>query len=99
VCIRTGRCEEEGREFVRLSIENDGATVDASIVAQVFEPFFTTKTSGTGLGLTIVRRTVEAHSGQVAIRPRDGGGTVLTIVLPVRPPGARETPRSGGAGA
>ena len=99
VWVRTDRYEDEGREFVRLSIENDGATVDARIVGQVFEPFFTTKTSGTGLGLTIVRRTVEAHSGQVAIRPREGGGTVLTLMLPVGPLGARETPKRGGTGA
>ena len=35
------------------------------IFEHAFEPFFTTKASGTGLGLTIVRRTVEAHSGRV----------------------------------
>ena len=93
VWVRTDRYEDEGREFVRLSIENDGATVDANIVQKVFEPFFTTKTSGTGLGLTIVRRTVEAHSGQVTIRPREGGGTVLTMTLPLGPLGARETTR------
>jgi two-component system sensor histidine kinase HydH len=83
VWVKTSRCEHEGREYLRLSIEDAGATVPSEIFAHAFEPFFTTKASGTGLGLTIVRRTVEAHSGRVSIGPRDAGGTVVTLMLPV----------------
>jgi signal transduction histidine kinase len=83
VWVKTARCEYDGREHVRLSIEDEGATVPDSIFEHAFEPFFTTKASGTGLGLTIVRRTVEAHSGRVSIGPRGTGGTVVTLVLPV----------------
>ncbi len=68
---------------VRLSIEDQGANVPDEIFEHAFEPFFTTKSSGTGLGLTIVRRTVEAHAGQVSIGRREAGGTVVTLMLPV----------------
>jgi signal transduction histidine kinase len=60
-----------------------GATVPDEIFEHAFEPFFTTKASGTGLGLTIVRRTVEAHSGRVSIGPREAGGTAVVLMLPV----------------
>jgi signal transduction histidine kinase len=83
VWVKTVRCEYEGREHVRLSIEDEGATVPEEILEHAFEPFFTTKASGTGLGLTIVRRTVEAHSGRVSIGPREAGGTVVLLLLPV----------------
>jgi two-component system, NtrC family, sensor histidine kinase HydH len=83
VWVKTTRCEYDGREHVRLSIEDEGATVPSEIFKHAFEPFFTTKASGTGLGLTIVRRTVEAHSGRVSIGPRDAGGTVVILMLPV----------------
>jgi signal transduction histidine kinase len=42
----------------------------------------TTKRTGTGLGLVIVRRVVEAHGGRVVAQARDGGGTIFTIDLP-----------------
>jgi two-component system sensor histidine kinase HydH len=83
VWVKTIRCEYEGREYVRLSIENEGARVPDEIFEHAFEPFFTTKASGTGLGLTIVRRTVEAHAGRVSIGPRETRGAVVTLMLPV----------------
>jgi two-component system sensor histidine kinase HydH len=83
VWVKTSRCDYEGREYVRLSIEDMGATVPDEIFEHAFEPFFTTKASGTGLGLTIVQRTVEAHSGRVSIGRREAGGTAVILMLPV----------------
>jgi len=51
---------------------------------KAFEPFYTTKHRGTGLGLPIARRMIEAHGGQIAIDAADGGGTVVSIHLPAR---------------
>ncbi len=48
----------------------------------MFEAFFTTREGGTGLGLPITRRIVEAHGGTLAIRSREGEGTVATVSLP-----------------
>src|SRR6266404_3048478 len=50
--------------------------------SRVFEPYFTTKTSGTGLGLLIVRRIVREHGGELSIESSEGKGLTLTIRLP-----------------
>jgi len=57
----------------------------------VFEPFFTTKDTGTGLGLSMATRIVEAHGGAVAVRRGaglgDGGrGACFALTLPVEGP-------------
>jgi signal transduction histidine kinase len=51
-------------------------------IEKVFDPFFTTKESGTGLGLTIAHRLVEAHGGKLAARNQSGGGAEFVVVLP-----------------
>ena len=48
----------------------------------MFDAFFTTREGGTGLGLPIARRIVEAHGGKLALRSREGEGTVATLSLP-----------------
>lgn len=48
-----------------------------------FEPFYTTKVNGTGLGLTVCRRLIEAHGGRIALSARVGGGTLVEVWLPV----------------
>lgn len=69
---------------IEVSIEDEGP-LTAEISERVFEPFFTTKSFGTGLGLTIVKRTVEAHGGNAHLEPRASGGAVATLVLPLTP--------------
>jgi signal transduction histidine kinase len=51
-------------------------------LSRVFEPYFTTKTSGTGLGLLIVRRIVREHGGELSIESSEGKGLTVTIRLP-----------------
>jgi signal transduction histidine kinase len=54
----------------------------AEVRDKAFDAFFTTKHRGTGLGLPIARRVVEAHGGDIDISTPDGGGTVVSIRLP-----------------
>jgi len=51
---------------------------------KIFEPFFTTKQKGTGLGMAIVKRTVEAHGGSVAIGDGSASGAEIIISMPRR---------------
>src|SRR5437764_14054697 len=59
-----------------------GGGMSAGNLSRVFEPYFTTKTSGSGLGLLIVRRIVREHGGELSIESSQGKGLTLTIRLP-----------------
>ena len=69
---------------VTIHFDDEGQGVAEEIVQKIWDPFFTTKDKGTGLGLGIVKNIVEAHGGSVRITNRDGGGTRVTVVIPVR---------------
>ena len=79
---RNGRC------LIEVADRGPGIPPDAA--ARIFEPFFTTKERGTGLGLAISQRIVAAHQGEIRITPREGGGTVVEILLPLSAVGAIE---------
>ena len=49
---------------------------------RIFEPFFTTKTRGTGLGMPITKRIVEAHGGTIAVGEGGGPGAEIILTLP-----------------
>jgi len=55
------------RPAVRLTYRDDGPGISPAVANRVFEPFFTTKTQGTGLGMIIARRIVEAHDGTMEV--------------------------------
>jgi two-component system CheB/CheR fusion protein len=65
-----------------IEVLDRGPGVAPAVRDRMFEPFFTTKSSGTGLGLPIVKRLMHAMNGSITLRDRDGGGTVAEIVLP-----------------
>jgi PAS domain S-box-containing protein len=67
---------------IRLSIADSGPGFDPSSIDRVFEPFYTTKTKGTGLGMAIAQRIVEAHGGQIFLSNRRGGGGKVSVILP-----------------
>jgi len=67
-----------------LSIRDTGKGIAPQDVDTVFEPFMTTRKEGTGLGLTICRKIIEDHEGEISIESKLGSGTVCNIVLPVQ---------------
>jgi two-component system NtrC family sensor kinase len=75
----TGR---DSRVIVR--IEDTGRGIPANQVERVFDPFFSTRKEGggTGLGLFIVHRLIDAHGGSIVVKSRVGKGTTVTINLP-----------------
>ncbi len=78
--VRAGR---EG-ESVWVEISDSGPGIDPKHLRRIFDPFFTTKPigQGTGLGLSLVRRLVEEHGGQVRVDSHPGEGTRFRVVLP-----------------
>ncbi|HKP02892.1 MAG TPA: ATP-binding protein [Chthoniobacterales bacterium] len=67
---------------VNISFTDTGGGMSAESLSRVFEPYFTTKSTGSGLGLLIVRRIVREHGGEMAIESNEGKGLTLTIRLP-----------------
>jgi two-component system, sporulation sensor kinase E len=68
-------------EYV-ISIEDNGIGISPEHMGAIFEPYRTTKSSGSGLGLLIVRRIIREHGGEIALESRDGQGTRVIIHLP-----------------
>ncbi|HUG40888.1 MAG TPA: ATP-binding protein [Longimicrobiales bacterium] len=68
----------------RISIADRGPGVRPEDAARVFDPFFTTRRGGSGLGLALVHRAVQAHEGLIFIDGGDGGGTTFTVYIPLR---------------
>src|SRR5207253_9228063 len=64
-----------------VTIADHGPGVPDELRQRVFEPYFTTKQEGTGLGLALVRQTVEAHRGTTGVADTPGGGATFSIVL------------------
>lgn len=74
--------------FVRIDIVDKGHGMDEQVLARAIDPFYTTRPSGTGLGLPIVQRIVEAHGGDLEIHSSLGQGTRVSLFLPLLSPGA-----------
>lgn len=66
-----------------LRVSDEGCGVSAEDLPKLFVPFHTTKSSGTGLGLPIVKRIVECHLGRISVQSRTGEGTSFLIVIPL----------------
>lgn len=80
---------EEGSECV-LRVADEGAGIPAAIRDRIFDPFFSTKdrtvkTGGMGIGLALVRQSVQAVGGHIAVHDRPGGGTEFEVRLPMTP--------------
>ncbi len=77
------RCQPIDGHQVELEIQNGGEPIPEKTLARIFEPFFTSKPGGTGLGLPIVQRIVDAHGGQIALESDAQNGTRARLTLPV----------------
>ncbi len=73
----------KGEKCVLIAIGDSGPGIDRDLMRRVFDPFFTTKSNGTGLGLPMVKQTVNAHGGIVVVKSTKGKGSTFEIVLPL----------------
>jgi len=67
---------------VRVVVSDYGSGVPPDLRTRIFEPYFTTKQKGTGLGLALVRQTVEAHGGTITVEDTETGGARFVVTLP-----------------
>lgn len=69
-------------EGVEILISDQGCGIHPENLPRIFDPFFTTRQKGSGLGLSICYKIVEAHKGEISANSRPGGGTVFFIRIP-----------------
>jgi signal transduction histidine kinase len=74
-------------DAVVVTFRDTGVGMDDEALARVFEPYFSTKASGTGLGLPIARRNVEATGGAIDVESQKGVGTTVRVRLPLESSG------------
>lgn len=72
-------------DALRVSIRDNGPGLTAEQADRIFEPFYTTKARGTGLGMAICRRIVEAHGGRITVGPPGVPGAEILLTLPREP--------------
>jgi two-component system chemotaxis response regulator CheY len=71
---------------VELSFRDTGRGIPEELRERIFEPFFTHgKPRGIGLGMSITRKIVEEHGGEIRVESRPGAGTTFTLRLPAEP--------------
>lgn len=87
VGARTARKFRLGDTVIHIDLKDNGTGISNEDIEKVFDPFFTTKSTGvgTGLGLSVVRKIVELHGGEISIRNRllkKGAHVRITLVAP-----------------
>lgn len=79
------RTERHDEKMIRIEIQDDGGGIPSSVLPKIFDPFFTTKPigEGTGMGLSISYKIIEAHGGKILVDTEKGIGTTFSILLPI----------------
>jgi len=89
ILVRSQRLVSEGRPWIVISVEDDGAGIPPDVAPHIFEAFVTSRLDarGTGLGLTVAEGIVHQHGGTIEASNRPGGGARLQVRLPAAPTG------------
>lgn len=82
VRVRSSRAERDGARRLRIEVIDTGHGMEPAVLERARDPFFTTRPSGTGLGLPIVERMMEAHGGGLTLLSDPGVGTRAVLEFP-----------------
>ena len=74
----------KGSQLIKIEIHDNGVGIAKQNLHKIFDPFFTTKSGGSGLGLAMVKRTINQHGGVVLVESSPKAGTTFKILLPLR---------------
>jgi two-component system sensor histidine kinase HydH len=82
VAVSTGK-----KHVIHITVKDRGVEIKKSDMKKIFDPFYTTKIQGSGIGLSISQQFVRARGGSISLRGREGGGTIVEVILPeaIRP--------------
>jgi signal transduction histidine kinase len=83
--IRVALKRDDRAGMLTILVADSGSGINRANLAHIFQPFFSTKKGGTGLGLSLCRKTIEAHGGTIRARSRIGRGTTFRIRIPYGP--------------
>lgn len=84
---------------LHISVRDDGAGIPESDIEKIFEPFYSSKKQGTGLGLPISKKIIEAHSGRLTVLSEEGKGSLFTVIIPYKTQDEENVPaRETGSG-
>ncbi len=75
--------DTEKQGYIKLMVKDTGAGIEDKDLDRIFDPYFTTRPEGTGLGLAMVHRIVDALGGSITVKSVKGEGTVFSIFFPV----------------
>ena len=82
------KTEMEPNHVIKFEVSDNGAGMDQEVLQKLFTSFFSTKGHrGTGLGLMVTRKLIEAHQGKIEVTSQLGRGTTFTVRLPYRDAG------------
>jgi two-component system OmpR family sensor kinase len=84
-CAENGELEitvaPHGERGVGVEIRDHGPGVPVEMSERIFDPYYTGKAGGTGLGLALVKQTIEMHGGSISLHQTPGGGATFQILL------------------
>ncbi len=84
VTVTASACHTKRGEVACIAVQDTGSGIRGDL-SRVFEPFYTTKSSGSGLGLAVTKRLVEAHGGWIEVHSRPEVGSTFNLYLPLGP--------------
>jgi two-component system, NtrC family, sensor histidine kinase HydH len=82
VSVRARPVASGGAPVIEIEVVDSGPGIPPADLPRLFSPGFTTKKSGSGIGLAVAERAVEAHHGRILIDSEVGRGTRVTVLLP-----------------
>jgi len=80
--MTVGKKDDGAGSFFVIAVADNGPGISEEHLSEIFEPFFSTKpTTGTGLGLGVVKRLVQLYKGKIEVESETGKGTTFTVTL------------------
>ena len=76
------RCQSARDHRVKIEITDSGVGIEPEHLQRIFDLYFTTKEKGSGIGLSMVYRTVQMHDGEIEVQSTPGAGTTFRVLLP-----------------